>query len=258
MQVSDDIFLGPAVAGGAGMAGSEPSSGGGPSVQSQGVGPLGRIYMFDILPATLGAALLAAAQQRVGAGNLVLTAGAGVTAVVVNGQTRYVLDVARSVSLTSAANLSAINFTITGWDIYGQRMSVIIAGPNANTVNTTKAFKSILSIASSATVGSNVSAGMGDTFGLPVMLSNIGYIVSVKWNSVLAADAGTAVVGDGGVAGTGTGDVRGTYTPSSASDGGKRLVMAIGLSSIAVGPNATRNGAFGLNQNLEPSSGGSL
>jgi hypothetical protein len=254
MQISDDLFLGPAVAGGAGMAGASS----GPSPQYQGVGPLGRVYLFDIRPEALAVNNVALAQQRVGAGNLVLTAGAGVTTQVVDGQTRYVLDVARSVSLTSAANLSGINFTITGWDIYGQRLSSQIAGPNNETVETPKAFKSVLSIASSATVGSNVSAGTGDTFGLPVMLTYPGYVLSVKWGDALADDAGTLEVGSDSVQTAGTGDVRGTYIPSSPSDGNNRLVMAIGLPSIAVGPNATRNGAFGLNQNLEPSSGGSL
>jgi hypothetical protein len=49
---------------------------------------------------------------------------------------------------------------------------------------------------------------------------------------------------------TTTGDVRGTYLPSSAPDGVKRLVMTIALPAIAVGPNATRIGALGVNQNL--------
>ena len=49
---------------------------------------------------------------------------------------------------------------------------------------------------------------------------------------------------------TTTGDVRGTYVPSSACDGTKRLVMGVLLPALAVGPNATRAGALGVNQNL--------
>ena len=47
-----------------------------------------------------------------------------------------------------------------------------------------------------------------------------------------------------------SGDVRGTYVPSSACDGTKRLVMGVLLPALAVGPNATRAGALGVNQNL--------
>jgi hypothetical protein len=49
---------------------------------------------------------------------------------------------------------------------------------------------------------------------------------------------------------TTTGDVRGTFLPTTAADGVKRLVMTIALPAIAVGPNATRIGAVGVNQNL--------
>jgi VCBS repeat-containing protein len=254
MQISDDIFLGPAFAGGPGMADSSQ----GPSPQYVGVGPVGRIYVFDIVPSALNAAGYAAAQQLAGAGNLVLTAGTGVTASVVNGQTRYSVDYDRCVTLTSTGNLSGVTFTITGYDRYGQRLSAAIAGPNNNTVATTKAFKSVVSIAASGAVGTDVTAGFNDKFGLPVFLPNIGYILSVKWNSVLAQDAGTAVVGSVSPQTTITTDVRGCYTPANAADGSKRLVMAIALNGLAAGPNATRNGAFGLNQNLEPSSGGVL
>ena len=45
-----------------------------------------------------------------------------------------------------------------------------------------------------------------------------------------------------------TGDVRGTYIPSSATNGSRRLVMAIAMPGIAVGPNSTRTGALGVTQ----------
>ena len=50
---------------------------------------------------------------------------------------------------------------------------------------------------------------------------------------------------------TSTTDVRGYVKAaglSGAADGTKRLVMAIALPAIAVGPNATRVGAFGVTQ----------
>ena len=45
-----------------------------------------------------------------------------------------------------------------------------------------------------------------------------------------------------------TGDVRGTYTPSTATNGVRRLVLSLAVPAIAVGPNATRIGALGVNQ----------
>lgn len=249
MQVSDDLFLGPAIAGGPGMAGNDPATGGGPTVQSQGVGPMGRIYVYDVVPTTLAVANLAALQTTGGAATLVLTAGAGVTTRVVNGQTRFVFDVPRAVSLTSAGNISGVNFTITGFDVYGQAMSQVRAGPNANTVNTLKAFKEVVSITVNGAVGTNTSAGTSDVLGLPVRVTDIGYLQSVKWAGVLAADAGTAVAADvTSPATTATGDVRGTYVPSSASNSARRLVVSIAVPALGSGPNGTRVGAFGVNQ----------
>lgn len=247
MQVNDDLFLGSAFVGGPGMSGSAPDNGGGPTVQSLGVGPMGRIYVYDIVPVTLGAALLAALQTLGGAGNFVLTAGAGVTTRVVNGETRYVLDVPRSVSFTSTGNISAVTMTVVGYDVYGRRMTQTLAGPSNNTVNTLKAFKEVVSIAAGAPVGTNTSIGIGDVFGLPLAVRDIGYIQSVKWAGALAADAGTAVAAVVTDPNTpALGDVRGTYLPSSASNGARRLVMSIAVPAIGSGPNATRAGAVGV------------
>jgi hypothetical protein len=245
MQISDDIFLGPAFAGGPGMA----ESASGPSPMSLGVGPMGRIFVYDIVPVTLGAALLAALQTLGGAGNFVLTAGAGVTTEVVNGETRFVLDVPRSVSFTSAGNISAVTMTVRGYDIYGFPMTQTLAGPNANTVNTLKAFKKITTISAGAAVATNTSIGIGDVFGMPVRVPDIGYFQSVKWAQTLAADAGTAVAAVATSPSTAAlGDVRGTYLPSSASNGTRRLVVSIFVPALGSGPNATRVGAFGVTQ----------
>jgi hypothetical protein len=67
----------------------------------------------------------------------------------------------RTISLTSTNNLSAINFTISGY-LNGQPVSQIIAGPNNNTVNTTQLFNTVTSISFSAGVTA-VSAGIGVT-----------------------------------------------------------------------------------------------
>jgi hypothetical protein len=116
-------------------------------------------------------------------------------------------------------------------------------------VYTLKAFKSVTQIAIDDLTAGNVNAGFTDTLGLPVRVTDAGYVVSVKWNNTLADDAGTFTAADTtSPATTTTNDVRGTYVPSSAADGVKRLVMAIALPALAVGPNATRVGALGVDQ----------
>lgn len=70
---------------------------------------------------------------------------------------------ARPITLTSAGNISAVNFTITGTDIRGAALSEVIAGPNANTVSTTALFYSVTNIAANGAVGTGTSVGIGTT-----------------------------------------------------------------------------------------------
>lgn len=243
MQISEDLFLGSAQV-------LIPPAADQPSPTTLGVGPLGRVYIWDVVPATLGTALLAALQTTAGAADLVLTAGAGVTlSQNLQGQNVYALDCPRCLTLTSAGNISAVTFTIYGYDQYGQPMTQALAGPNANTVATTKAFKSIYRVAVSAAVGTTTSVGFNDKLGCPFLIPDLGYIVSVKWAGAFASDAGTAVAGDATSPATAaTTDVRGCYTPSSASNGVRRLVMCVAMRAIAAGPQATRLGAVGVTQ----------
>jgi hypothetical protein len=242
MQASDDLYLGTALI----PSVSDPAN---PSPMTQGVGPMGRVYIWDTTPLTLQAAGLRAAAAVGGAGSIGLTAGTGVTARTrADGTVEYVLDVPRCVTVT-AAGANTATFTIFGYDLYGQPMSQLIAAPSTSTVATTKAFKTVTQIVASGAAGSNISCGYNDKLGLPVRVTDVGYVTSVKYNATLAQDAGTFVAADvTSPATTSTTDVRGSYTPSSACNGSKRLVMAIALPAIAVGPNATRIGAVGVDQ----------
>jgi hypothetical protein len=243
MQISDDLYLGPAWAGGG-------STSSGPSPMDVGVGPMGRVVFFNVVPLTLQAAGLAALQTTAGAGNLTLTAGTGVTTSVdATGTTRYVLDTPRNITLTSGGNISAVTFTVSGYDVYGQAMTEAITGPNANTVGGNKAFKSITKVAVNGAVGTSTSVGFGDKLGLPFALLDVGYVAHLSWASTLARDTGTATAADTtSPATSSTGDVRGTYAPSSASNGSRRLVMGIHLTGAQCGPSATRASAFGVTQ----------
>lgn len=140
--------------------------------------------------------------------------------------------VARCVSLTSGANLSAINFTIKGYDQYGLPMTQTLAGPNVNTVVTKKAFKWVASITPSAGSASTVSVGTSDTYGFPLLVSEFAYVDILTFNNApISSNAGFTVADVTTPATALTGDVRGTYAlQGTTSDGVKSLQIAVRLS----------------------------
>ncbi|MCX7178043.1 MAG: hypothetical protein NTX56_04470 [Proteobacteria bacterium] len=236
---TDNLFIGP-------MNITDPTN----KLQPYGIGPVGNFYLYNIVPLAKGAANVAALQQLAGAGNFALTAGTGVTtATSATGTALYVFDVPRAVSFTSTGNISGRTFTVYGYDVYGAPMTASRAGPNNNTVNTTKAFASVYLVSSSGAVATNTSIGTSDVLGLPVAVANAGYVVHAGWDATLANDAGTFVAAVTTSPATATtGDVRGTYTPSSAADGSKRLALTLALPGGAVGATATQAGAYGVTQ----------
>jgi len=222
-----------------------------PSQMDLGVGPLGRIYVWDTIPQALVANNIAASQTPAAAGAITLTAGTSVKSVVTSNGTVLQLDVPRAVSVTTGAGSPTTrNFTVSGYDYYGQAMSEVIAssGSASTAVNGKKAFYQISGITVSGGTVVAITIGTTDILGIPVRVTDAGYIARVGYNNTLAADAGTFVAAATATATTTTGDVRGTYVPSAATDGIKRLVMGILLPAIAVGPNATRVGALGVTQ----------
>jgi len=309
-----------------------------PSPMSIGVGPLGRIYVWDVVPQATVANNIAASQTPAAAGALTLTAGTSVKSVTTtSGATALSLDVPRGVSVTTStaaastlsgvaiANTSGgitftsqaglvtgqrltisgtlggtgsitgytnpttyiltavtstsatltttagaavvttagtptgltytlgvapVTVTVSGFDFYGQAMSEAITSSAAvsTAVNGLKAFYLVTSVSVSGATGTALTVGTTNVLGIPVRVSNVAYVASVKSNNTLAQDAGTFVAADTATATTGTGDVRGTYTPATASNGIVRTVMGILLPGIAVGPNAIRVGALGVTQ----------
>ncbi len=223
-----------------------------PSVMDLGIGPLGRIYVFDVIPQALATNNIAATQTPAAAGAITLTAGTNVKSVInIAGVSVLQLDVPRAVSVTTGAGTpTSRNFTVSGVDYYGQPMSEVIASSAvaSTTVNGKKAFYQISGITVSGGTVVAVTIGTTDIIGLPVRVTNVAYVASVKSNSTLAQDAGTFVAADTATATTTTGDVRGTYVPATASNGIVRTVMGILLPAIAVGPNSTRVGALGVTQ----------
>ena len=233
-------------------ASTDASAFGNPSPMSLGVGPLGRIYVFDTIPQAKSNTALSAATSYSVAGNATLAAGSGVRSVVnASGSTVYQLDTPRAVSITiGAGTISATNITVSGYDYYGQAMSEVISTgtTQSTTVNGAKAFFQVSSVYVAGNCGGTVSVGTSDVIGLPVRVTDAAYIARAGYNNTLAENAGTFVAAATATATTTTGDVRGTFTPNGACDGIKRLVVGILLPAIAVGPNATRQGALGVTQ----------
>jgi len=103
-------------------------------------------------------------QTTVGAANLTITgalASGGVAT----------LDVQRQVEFESIADLSAVNFTVTGTDEQGRTISETIAGPNAGVSSTTLDFKTVTQVAVDGAVGTNVEGGtnaVGGSIPIPI------------------------------------------------------------------------------------------
>ena len=219
-----------------------------PSAMDLGIGPLGRIFVWDVIPQATATNNIVASQAATTANQaLTLSAGAGTKAVTTAGGVSVIqLDVPRAVKVNCSTTARA--FTVSGYDYYGQAMTELITVATAGTaVNGKKAFWQIsgVTIAGSATA---CLVGTTEILGIPVRVTNVAYVGSVKSNSTLAQDAGTFVAADTATAANNTGDVRGTYAPATAADGICRTVMGILLPAIAVGPNSTRVGALGVTQ----------
>ena len=222
-----------------------------PAPMSLGVGPLGRIYVFDVIPQAKLTTNISAAASYAAAANATLAAGAGVKSVTKNGATVLQLDTPRAVGITiGSGTITATNITVSGYDYYGQAMSEVISTgtTQSTTVNGAKAFYQISQVAVAGDCGGTVAVGTTDIIGLPVRVTDAAYIARAGYNNTLAENAGTFVAAATATATTSTGDVRGTFTPATATDGIKRLVVGILLPAIAVGPNATRQGALGVTQ----------
>lgn len=225
-QFSDDLYLGMAD---------------GPQAQSasafgRGVGPLGRVFVWDIVPATLDADGICASQT-------VSTANATINGALASGGA-VALDVPRALQMAAAAGNTS-NVTVTGTDYYGRAQTETRALNGTTPVNFLKAFKTVTQVFVNGSV-TTFTIGTRDAFGFPYRVTNVAYLATVKWNSTLAQDAGTFTAADTATATATTGDVRGLYQPSNAADGSKRLVAAILLPAIAAGPDATTVGAIGV------------
>ena len=104
-----------------------------PSPMEVGVGPLGRVFVWDVIPQALQAANIAASQTPAAAGNLTLTAGTSAKSVVrTDGTTVIQLDTPRALSITTgtaaAATLASVAITGTGGQISYTSQTGLVSG----------------------------------------------------------------------------------------------------------------------------------
>jgi hypothetical protein len=243
---------------------------------NQAIGYLGQnpFQTIDLVPSTIATANIAALQAPVAATALALVAvsGAGITvlpaalttlslglaipvgALQIDAAPGYVgygssggvaawncAACGRAISLTSVSNLSAINFLVSGADMYGQPQTELLAGPNNNTVNSKKTYKWIYSITPSATSVNTVSIGTADIFEFPLRADKWSQ-VDVTWNNARITAATGFVAADTAAPTNLTGSVRGTYAVQTASDNAKALQVSQMISPANI---ATQTGVFG-------------
>ena len=95
------------------------------------------------------------------------------------------------VTLNSAANLSGINFLITGYQ-NGVFISETLTGPNANTVTSVNCFDTVAQIIPSGTTGSTIQVGVAALGYFPMILLNTAKINTSSINYALNMVAATA------------------------------------------------------------------
>lgn len=130
------------------------------------------------------ATAVAAAQTLTAAGSLTLNGTSANTYGPYIGSTRFD-RFNRKLTLTSAGNLSAVNFTITGMDTNNNIVTEVIAGPNATTVTTVNLYNRVLSIVASAAVASAITVGndsIGNSATIPLDVRVAKFIASCAAN----------------------------------------------------------------------------
>jgi len=95
------------------------------------------------------------------------------------------------VTLNSAANLSGINFLITGYQ-NGVFISETLTGPNANTVTSVNCFDTLIQIIPSGTTGSTIQVGVAALGYFPMILLNTAKLNTSSISYALNMVAATA------------------------------------------------------------------
>jgi len=95
------------------------------------------------------------------------------------------------ITLNSAANLSGINFLITGYQ-NGVFIGEVLAGPNNATVTSVNCFDSVAQIIPSGTTGSTIQVGVASVGYFPIILLNTALVNTSSISYALNIVAATA------------------------------------------------------------------
>lgn len=164
---------------------------------------------------------------------------------------------ARCLTITSSVNDSGGAYTFVGRDTYGFKLTETVAGPNAATVTTQKAFKYLSTITSCGTINSTgVYVGYSDTYGLPLKCTSFGYISGTYGVSSQAGGFGNSSTfifipaSSRATQTSTTPDVRGTIAMTPTSTGGQRLTLFVSPSpaNLATISASNASGLFGAAQ----------
>jgi hypothetical protein len=156
--------------------------------------------------------------------------------------------VGRAVSISGVSGGAGGTFTVNMIDIYGYPCTQLVTvAAGANTVNTLKTCKAVVSVVPNFSDAHNYSVGTADVYGFGILASFFGDTL-INWNNaVITANAGFVAADTTNPATTTTGDVRATYATQSASDGTKRLFMRVSPTIGLLVTNPT-TGLFGQAQ----------
>jgi len=201
-QFSDDLFLGSAPS----YVGTNANNAfGNPSPMDLGFGPMGRVYLYDVVPkvgataSVLTAKTPTVATTYSGAQLASTSATTGATQVTrTDGTVVLQLDYPRAVAVTTASGSPTnAQVTISGYDYYNQPMTEIIQSGTVASTQTLgrKAFFQVSSVAFSGGTTVAVSVDTSNVLGLPCRISDASYVLSNKVSGSLAFDTGTLALG---------------------------------------------------------------
>jgi hypothetical protein len=146
------------------------------------------LSLLDFFPAPTSANAIAVAFTVPAAGYVPLVAVNSINVQVITYQSIpnvLQLDSARNIIISGSAGVTASTFLVFGWDQYGVPMTEQITGPIGATESIgNKAFQYIQAVHSSAGTTANITVGVGNTFGLPYLITHENYAGVPYFNGI--------------------------------------------------------------------------
>jgi hypothetical protein len=163
--------------------------------------------------------------------------------------TPYVPVVPSVLTMASTGNISGTNFTIAGTDASGVTVTEVLAGPNNNTVYSTKVYASVTSIHCSAAVGTATGVGIASSVTMPVTptpitITSVANISAVSF-TIRGTDQTGATITEvlvGGVAAATVTSVNTYKSVNYLSAGSSAATTSVGTPAVLTQVNVVANG----------------